>query len=156
VISFQVSVGSAKSSSHNIPFGVPQGAILSPTLYNIFTSDVPSSDFCGTATFADDTAIFASGQTPLLVQDQLQDHLNEISDYCKDWKIKINASKTQAIYFSRCTKNVPQTEITFNGDGIPLSNVVKYLGVHLDKRLTLESHISKSLEKASLAFKILY
>jgi Reverse transcriptase (RNA-dependent DNA polymerase) len=54
-LSFQVSVGSAKSSSHNIPFGVPQGAILSPTLYNIFTSDVPSSDFCGTATFADDS-----------------------------------------------------------------------------------------------------
>jgi Reverse transcriptase (RNA-dependent DNA polymerase) len=95
---------------------VPQGAILSPTLYNIFTSDVPSSDFCGTATFADDTAIFASGPTPLLVQDQLQEHLNEISDYCKDWKIKNNASKTQAIYFSRCTKNVPQTEITLNGN----------------------------------------
>jgi hypothetical protein len=72
-----------------------------------------------------------------LVQDQLQDHLNEISDYCKDWKNKINASKTQAIYFSRCTKNVPQTEITLNGDGIPWSNVVKYLGVHLDKRLTV-------------------
>jgi Reverse transcriptase (RNA-dependent DNA polymerase) len=66
--SFQVSVGSAKSSSHNIPFGVPQGAILSLTLYNIFTSDVLSSNFCGTATFADDTANFASGQTPLLVQ----------------------------------------------------------------------------------------
>jgi Reverse transcriptase (RNA-dependent DNA polymerase) len=60
--SFQVSVGRAKSSSHNIPFGVPHGAKLSPTLYNIFTSDVPSSEFCGTATFADDTAIFASSQ----------------------------------------------------------------------------------------------
>jgi Reverse transcriptase (RNA-dependent DNA polymerase) len=112
---------------------VPQGAILSPTLYNI-TSDVPSSKLCGTATFADDTAIFASGQTPLLVQDKLQDHLNEISDYCKDWKIKINASKTQAIYISRCNKKVPQTEITRNGDGIPWSDKVKYLGVHLDKR----------------------
>jgi Reverse transcriptase (RNA-dependent DNA polymerase) len=121
---------------------MPQGAILSPTLYNIFTSDVPCSDFCGTANFADDTAIFASGQTPLLVQDHLQDHLNEISDYCKDWKIKINASKTQVIYFSRCTKNVPLTEINLNGDGIPWSNVVKYLGVHLDKRLTFESQIS--------------
>jgi Reverse transcriptase (RNA-dependent DNA polymerase) len=91
---YQVSVGSVKLSSHNIPFGVSQGTILSPTVYNIFTLDVPSSEFCRTATFADDTTIFASGQTPLLVQDQLQDHLNEISDYCKDWKLKINASKT--------------------------------------------------------------
>jgi Reverse transcriptase (RNA-dependent DNA polymerase) len=68
--SFQVSVGSAKSPSHNIPFGVPQGANLSTTFYNIFTSDVPSFDLCETATFAENTAFFASGQTPLLVQDQ--------------------------------------------------------------------------------------
>jgi Reverse transcriptase (RNA-dependent DNA polymerase) len=45
--SFQVSVCSAKSSSHNILFGVPQGAILSPTLYNIFTLDVPSAAALG-------------------------------------------------------------------------------------------------------------
>jgi hypothetical protein len=115
---------------------VPQSAILSPTLYNIFTSDVLTSEFCGTA-------------TPILVQDQLQDHLNEISVYCKDWKMKINESKTQAIFFYRCTKNDPQTEITLNVDGINRSIEVKYLGVHLDKRLTFESHISKSVEKKS-------
>jgi Reverse transcriptase (RNA-dependent DNA polymerase) len=83
---FQISVGSAKSSSHYIAFGVPQSAILSPTLYNIFTSDVPSFEFCRTVTFADDTTIFASGQIPLLVQHQIQDHPNEVSDYCKDCK----------------------------------------------------------------------
>jgi ADP-ribosylglycohydrolase len=71
---------------------VPQGAILSPTFYNIFTSDVPSSEFCGTATFADDTAIFASSQSSLLVQDQLQDHLNEISDW-KDWIGKLKSTR---------------------------------------------------------------
>jgi hypothetical protein len=54
---------------------VHRGAILSPNLYNIFTSDVSSSEFCGTATFAGDTVIFASGQTLLLVQDQLQDEI---------------------------------------------------------------------------------
>jgi Reverse transcriptase (RNA-dependent DNA polymerase) len=77
VRTFQVRGGSVKLSSQNNPFGVSQGAKLSPTLYNIFTSDVSSSAFCGTATFADDTTIFASSQTPLLVQDQLQDYLNE-------------------------------------------------------------------------------
>lgn len=56
--SFQVSIGNSKSPTHEIPYGVPQGAILSPTLYNVFTSDVPTSEFCETATFADDTAIF--------------------------------------------------------------------------------------------------
>jgi hypothetical protein len=77
---------------------VPQGAILSPTHNNIFKTDVPSSEFCGTAVFADDTAICPSSQTPLLVQDQLQDHLNEISDYCKDWKIKTHQKRKQSTF----------------------------------------------------------
>ncbi len=153
---FQVKIGNITSNSHSIPYGVPQGAILSPTLYNIFTSDVPTSSFCKTATFADDTAIFSSSQTPDLVQIDLQHHLDSISDYCKDWKIKINATKTQAIYFSRATKNVPQSNIVLDGNSIPWSNEVKYLGVHLDKRLTFATQVSKSIEKAGLAFKILY
>lgn len=154
--SFQVCIGNSKSPSFVIPYGVPQGAILSPTLYNIFTSDVPTSEFCKTATFADDTAIFSSSLNPELVQEALQEHINVVSGYCKDWKIKINATKTQAIYFSRCTKNIPDTEIILDGDNVPWSGEVKYLGIHLDKRLTFASHISKSIEKANLAFKILY
>jgi Reverse transcriptase (RNA-dependent DNA polymerase) len=113
-------------------------------LYNIFTSDVPTSSFCKTATFADDTAIYSSIQTPHLIQDELQNHLNSIFDYCKDWKIKTNATKTQAIYFSRCTKNVSQTSIVLDGNSIPWSKEVKYLGVHLDTRLTFAIQKSQS------------
>jgi len=53
---FQVVIGREKSSYQNIPFGVPQGAILSPTLYNIFTSDIPTSALSSIATFADDAS----------------------------------------------------------------------------------------------------
>jgi hypothetical protein len=60
---------------------------------------VPSFVHCETATF-DETAIFTTGQTPLLVQEDLLAHLNSISKYCKKWKIKIKATKIQAIYFS--------------------------------------------------------
>jgi Reverse transcriptase (RNA-dependent DNA polymerase) len=53
-----------------------------------------SSVHCETATFADDTAIFAIGQNPFLIQEDLQTHLNSISEYCNKWKIKINAAKS--------------------------------------------------------------
>jgi hypothetical protein len=56
--SFQVCVDKAQSSSCDIPYGVPQGAIISPTLFNIFTSDAPKGGECELATFTDDTAIF--------------------------------------------------------------------------------------------------
>jgi hypothetical protein len=55
---FQVSVGKSKSSVCNIPYRVP--AVLSPTLYNLFTSDAPTADGCELATFADDTTILVS------------------------------------------------------------------------------------------------
>jgi hypothetical protein len=56
--SFQVCVGKAQSSSCDIPYGVSQGAILSPTLHNMFTSDAPNAGEFVLAKFADDTAIF--------------------------------------------------------------------------------------------------
>jgi hypothetical protein len=63
-------INSSESSMHpNIysPYGVPQGVILSPTLYNIFTSDIPNAGESELATFADDTAIFVSGKLPEVV-----------------------------------------------------------------------------------------
>jgi hypothetical protein len=63
-------------------------------------------------------------------------------------------------YFSRVTKNIPQRicaeKIVLGGNRIPWSNEVKYLGVTLDKTLTFNSHVTKSIEKANLAFRILY
>jgi hypothetical protein len=48
-------------------YGVPQGAVLSSTLYNFFTSDAPMVDGCELATFADDTALFVSSSDPAAV-----------------------------------------------------------------------------------------
>jgi hypothetical protein len=75
------------------------GAILSPTL--IFTSDIPNAGECELATLADDTAIFVSGKLPEVVCGKLQSQLDSLSDYFKDWKIRINPTETQAIFFTR-------------------------------------------------------
>jgi hypothetical protein len=98
---FQVSIGKSKSSVCNIPYVVPQGAVLSPTLYNFFTSDVSTVDGCVLATFADDPALFVSSSDPTAVCGGLQGQLDSLTDYFKRWKIKVNSSKTQAIYFTR-------------------------------------------------------
>jgi hypothetical protein len=54
-----------KSSVCNIPYEMPQDAVLSPTLYNFFTSDAPMADGCELASFADDTASFGSSSACL-------------------------------------------------------------------------------------------
>jgi hypothetical protein len=126
-----VCIGGSKSISYNIPYGVPQGAILSPTLYNIFTSDVPTTEECEVATFADDTAIFVSDIDPAEVCHKLQRQLDTLSDYFKNWKIRVNSTKTQAIYFTRRTSSrmLPASGIKLDDQEIPWSPEVKYLGL---------------------------
>jgi hypothetical protein len=88
----------------------------------------------------------------------LKVHLVTLSTYFDQWKIKINASKTQAIYFTRCwaPRKLPCANISIGGHPIPWFTEVKYLGGTLDKRLTFASHTAKSIEKSEKAFHILY
>jgi hypothetical protein len=90
---FQVSVGKSKSSVCNIPYGVPQSAVLFPTLYNLFTMDALTAEGCKLATFADNTAIFGSYSEPMNVCDGFKSQLQSLTDYFEQWKIKVNASK---------------------------------------------------------------
>jgi hypothetical protein len=131
---------------------VPQGAILSPTLYNIFTSDIPTTEECELATFADDTAIFVSGTDPSEVCGRLQP-TPAFSDYFKNWKTRVNPKKTQAIYFTTRTSSqiLSASEIKLDDQEIPWSPEVKYLDLYLDKRLKFASHTAESIKKAERA-----
>jgi hypothetical protein len=108
-----------------------------------FTSDAPKGGEC---------------KLVEVVCGKLQRQLDTLSDYFKNWKIRLNPTKIQAIYFTRCTslRNLPASCIKLNGQEIPWSPEVKYLGLSLDKRLTLVSHIAKSTDGAKKAFRILY
>ncbi len=57
---FQVTVKNKKSTIRNMLFGLPQGGVLSPTLYNIFTADIPKHAECILSLFADDTSILST------------------------------------------------------------------------------------------------
>jgi len=59
---FQVRYQEQYNKLYTIQFGVPQGSILGPILYPIFTSDLPETEQTLTAIYADDTAILASHQ----------------------------------------------------------------------------------------------
>jgi hypothetical protein len=64
--SFQVSVGKSKSSVCNIPYGVPLGVVLSPTLYNFFT---PTVDSVSSLNFPMTLPYFVSSSDPTAVCD---------------------------------------------------------------------------------------
>jgi hypothetical protein len=56
---FFVQLHNSKSKSYEIPAGVPQGSLLSPTLFNWFINDIPTPKNCKLALYADDTSLFS-------------------------------------------------------------------------------------------------
>lgn len=157
--SFYVSVNNQKSSTFPILAGVPQGSVLGPTLYNIYTSDIKLSvPSCEAALFADDTAIYATHKNPTKIINALNSTSSALFSYCKKWKIKLNINKTQAAFFTRRRHSrwLPTSEIVIQNYRIPWRKDLKYLGVTLDQRLTFGKQIDLSIEKALKYIGILY
>lgn len=155
---FVVTVGSESSQLHFIPAGVPQGSVLSPLLYNIYTHDIPDFAGCVRYQFADDVAISSSSKDPVEVTINLNASLVQYSNYCKKWKIKVNENKTEAVFFTRfrSPRKLPNRNLNFNGVDIPWKDEAKYLGLILDKKLTFQKHTQYILEKCEKLVRILY
>ena len=105
--------------------------------------------------FADDTAILTQNRRPEFVYRDLQEAVNELFEWFIRWKIKINPQKTQAMIFTR-RRGVMIDNIEIDEHEIPWSNLVKYLGLEMDKQLTWRSHIEKTLNKVRGKMKKLY
>lgn len=155
---FEVTLNGSTSTSHPIPFGVPQGSVLSPTLYNIFTSDTIMVDGVVYAFFADDTAFLAADKDPAQIVTKLQHAQNNLESYQRKWRIKVNATKTQTIFFTkkRAARNLPTTAITTNGQPSNWEDDGKYLGVILDSKLTFAKHVNYSIDKLDKTVRCLY
>lgn len=152
--SFYVRVGDENSVIRFIYAGVPQGSVLGPILYTIYTADMPTYEKTTIATYADDTAIIASDESPITASFYVQNELNLLQEWYEKWKITINTDKSNFISFTLRRKDCPSVFI--NNTQIPKSESVKYLGMHLDKRLTWKQHIKAKRKHLNILTKKLY
>jgi hypothetical protein len=120
--------------------GVPQGFVLSPTLYILYINDTPQTPGVNVALFADDTCLYATDRKEGYFLRNIQRGLNSMAAWCKHWNIKINQDKTRAIYFTRRNRP-PDSLLTLYGENIPFVNSVKYLGVLLGNTWRLHIQI---------------
>ena len=145
--------------------GVRQGENLSPLLFSIYLNDlreyldankVPGIP-CETIDenvyvfikiivllFADDTVIFGNSK------EDLQLTLNVFSEYCDDWKLTVNISKTKVMVFSggRLPNNL---RFYFKNTELQVVNEYKYLGIFVSRTGTFLKTKRHIAEQANIA-----
>ena len=147
---FAVKINNSITNPAQIKAGVPQGSPLSPTLYNIFISDLPTNACNQIAQFADDTVIFTTHNSLTIAHDNIQSHLHQINNWANTWKINFNPTKSIAKIFTlKHFTNPPPLKLS-NSDipWAPQNSPVKYLGLYLDTRLTWTEHVKRKIQQA--------
>jgi hypothetical protein len=129
-----VKVASAQHQLSQIHAGVPQGSIFGPFVYLIYIADLPTPPTTTIATFADETAVLASDSDSTTASQQLQPQLNAFQSWLQKWRMQANTLKSLNVTFTTRTGMCPS--VYMNNEQFPCADHVKYLGLHLDRKLT--------------------
>jgi hypothetical protein len=136
------------SDWHSITAGVPQGAILSPLLYNIFINDIlDDTEGLDAAMFADDIAIwpFQLGRAGYRI---LRDNLPLLTAWAQANFCSFGIPKCALIRFTHLTDPPDPQPLLLQSQPIPILNHYKYLGIILDSKLDFQTHFTHTLTKA--------
>ena len=132
-----------KSKSRVVQIGVPQGSILGPLLFLIYINDLPNATELLLSLFADDTTLQASGKTIEEVESKINNELSVLSDWFETNQLTLHPNKTRYILFNSKGK-----ELNLTLKGVKLKQIAessdepsfKFLGIHIDERLSWKHH----------------
>jgi ribonuclease HI len=153
---YQVNIGNEMSFTYETENGTPQGSAISPLLFLIMVNDFPKlSQFTSDAFFADDCTIWRTGNNLAQIIYHLQNDLDLIGEWCKEWGFTLNTEKTTGIIFSRKKECNNRINLKIQGKTIIFKNSCKLLGVTFDNHLTWNPHTDELVDKSKKSLNIL-
>uniref|UniRef100_A0A4W5KKS1 Reverse transcriptase domain-containing protein n=1 Tax=Hucho hucho TaxID=62062 RepID=A0A4W5KKS1_9TELE len=142
-----VRVGSNTSATLILNTGAPQGCVLSPLLYSLFTHDCMARHDSNTIIkFADDTTVVG-----LITNNDETAYREEVRDlalWCQDNNLSLNVTKTKEMivdYRKRRTEHAP---ILIDGAVVEQVESFKFLGVHINNKLEWSKHTKTVVKRA--------
>ena len=136
-------IGNSYSDYHNLEQGVPQGSVLSCTLFSIAISGILNAtrNNINAILYVDDLLIYTQGNYRPSMERRIQTAINSINHWATTHGFTFSAPKTNCIYFHQKRKWQPLAHLTINGSIIPHRESIKYLGLIFDYKMTWAEHV---------------
>jgi len=147
--SISVVFGSNRTSWANVPYGLPQGSVLAPLLFVLYTSDLAGIfQMFGMSShqFADDTQAFLHGPASSAVQ--MVERLLEASSAVDAWlasnRLRLNPDKTQYIWLGGRLqlKKIDTCSLHLRFPLVQFSSSVRDLGITLDPTISFTDQVN--------------
>ena len=140
-------LGNALSCPILVNTGAPQGCVISPALFSLYTSDfLCNIRECSIIKYADDTVI-----TGYLSEDvdPYVKVIDKFVKWCNDHFIILNVTKTKEIIIDFCRNPFDHTPILINCSSVEQVTEYRYLGTTVSKSLDWTKHIAEIQKKAN-------
>ena len=138
-----------ETSSHiTLNTGAPQGCVLSPVLFIMYTNDLRwHSDTVRIFKYADDTAVV--GLIKNSDDNEYFKCIDFVNNWCKEHFLKLNVTKTKEIVLDFRRRSCDTVPVTIDDNCVECVDSYKYLGLLMDDKLTFSYHVDCQLKKAN-------
>ena len=147
----RVVLNGIQSDWKNLESGVPQGSVLGPLLFLVYTNDMPDKIRANMKLFADDSSLFIRASNVNETHQILESDLCMIEQWGHQWKMifnpDISKQAVEVVFSSKIHKQNHPT-LFFNGIEVAKKPFTKHLGLYLDEKLSFTTYIK---EKISIA-----
>ncbi len=145
-----VRLGTDCSAVRQLTSGVPQGSVLGPLFFILYTVDLIKlirSQNLQPHLYADDTQLYGScrpGDTSSLA-DRVASCVDLVASWMRSNRLCLNSDKTEVLWIStvRRQHQLPVTPMLIDGAPVNPARTVRNLGVYIDSDLVMKTHVAK-------------
>ena len=156
---FQTRIENVYSDTFNLDSGVPQGSVLSGTLFVLAINDIAKQLPQGVqnSLYVDDFAIYYSSSSLRHIQRIMNKAIKNIQNWTSLVGFKLSVEKTQAIMFYRNSrwKQNQEIELKLGNNNIQFGDTVKFLGLMFDTHLNWKAHVAYVKKKCNSALNLM-